>query len=318
MKTHALWHLTENRSALREEALPGERGKLLIKTRYTLISLGTERLVATGRVPSSMYESMRVPYQEGSLALPVKYGYSLVGEVREGPEDWKGRFVHLLHPHQDYCRVKKEEVTLLPDALDPAVATLASNMETALNAVWDAGLSAGDRVLVVGFGLIGALTALLAKAFPATQVLIAEPNTYRRGLAEEWGFPLWTDEAPPADIAFHCSRSSAGLQSAIDVVGREGRIIELSWYGEDEVKLKLGGDFHHLRKQIISSQVSSIPGKRNARWDYQRRKAAVLRLLLEQDWSPLLDQRILFSETPAFFQRLRRGKVERMSGLVVY
>ncbi len=318
MTIRALWHLTENRSAIREQELPEENDTLLIKTRYSLISLGTERLVATGGVPESMYESMRVPHQEGSLGLPVKYGYSLVGEVQEGPADWKGQFVHLLHPHQDYCRVKRPEATLLPSTLDPAVATLASNMETALNAVWDAGLSAGDRVLVVGFGLIGALTARLAKAFPATEVYVSELNSYRRNLALEWGFRAWEEELPAVDIAFHASRSSAGLQQAIDASGMEGRIVELSWYGEDEVRLQLGGDFHHLRKQVISSQVSSIPGKRAARWDYQRRKAAVLRILQEQDWSPLLDQRILFSETPAFFQRLRRGQVERLSGLVVY
>lgn len=315
----ALWHEDEAHSCLRPATLDPEEGAVLVRAAFSLISQGTERLVATGRVPAASYEEMRVPYQEGRLSLPVKYGYSLTGKVEAGPEALRGRWVHLLHPHQDYCWVQAADCTPLPPGLPPDRACLASNLETALTAIWDSGVTLGDRVLVVGFGLIGALTARLLMDIPAVEVLFMEPHPYRRRLATHWGLAPWPEAAPPtADIAFHTSATAAGLQAALDAVGMEGRILEMSWYGDRPVELRLGLDFHQGRKRILSSQVSQIPAARQARWDYRRRKEAVLRLLQADHWDALLDRRTAFAEAPALFEQIRRGQVDELACLLTY
>ena len=315
MKATSLWHESAVNSDFRTESLAKKEGTLLVRSLFSLVSIGTETLVATGGVPEELYDPMAVPHQQGDLGLPAKYGYSLVGEVVAGPGQWKGRCVHLMHPHQDYCVADPEECTPLPAAIPPRRGTLIGNAETALTAVWDSKLSAGDRVLVVGFGLIGALTAKLARRFPAAEVWVAEVDAYRRSLAEKWGFALWNESSAPFefDISFNSSRSASGLQRAIDAVGMEGRIVELSWYGARPVKIRLGGAFHHLRKRIISSQVSTIPAGRQQRWGYRRRKEAVLRILDDPNWDSLLDTCVDFSEAPRIFQQLREGKFEGLS-----
>lgn len=315
MNVRSLWHETPENSAFRTETLERDEEELLIRSLFSLVSIGTETLVATGRVPEGLYTPMAVPHQEGNLGLPVKYGYSLVGKVISGPESWIERRVHLMHPHQDYCLAAPEECTPLPVRIPSQRATLVSNMETALNAVWDSGLSAGNRVLVVGFGLIGALTAGLAGKFPAVEVWVSETDPFRRTLAEKWGFRRWEKSSDPApvDIAFNSSHAAAGLQEAIDAAGMEGRIVELSWYGEQPVEINLGGDFHYLRKKIISSQVSAIPGDRQQRWDYRRRKETVMRILEDPYWDRLLDVEVDFSEAPRLFRQLREGFFQGLS-----
>jgi len=321
MLARALWHDDRRHSSLHEFPLDdGDgAGELLVRSAYSLVSQGTERLVATGAVPAASFGEMEVPYQEGAFSLPVKYGYSLTGRVEEGPDAWLGRWVHLLHPHQDYCRVRAADCTLLPSGLPPDRACLASNLETALTAVWDGGVSLGDRVLVVGFGLVGALTARLLKMMPGVEVFFLEPAPYRHQQALGWGLCPWPEqEGSKADVAFHVSATEAGLQAAIDGVGPEGRVVEMSWYGDRPVALHLGRDFHQGRKRIISSQVSRIPAGRQVRWDRARRKEVVLRLLESPEWDALLDRRTPFEAAPALFDQIRKGQVDELTCLLTY
>ncbi len=319
MTARALWHDNHRDSSLQPVHLDAAAGEVLVRTAYSLISQGTERLVATGGVPSVSYEAMKVPYQEGELSLPVKYGYSLTGRVEEGPDALRGRWVHLLHPHQDYCRVRASDCTPLPAGLPPDRACLASNLETALTAVWDSGASLGDRVLVVGFGLVGALTARLLAGMPGVEVFFQEPAPYRYALARSWQLRPWPEQpAFQADIAFHASATGPGLQAAVDAVGEEGRVVEMSWYGDRPVVLHLGGDFHQRRKRIISSQVSALPAARLSRWDHRRRKDVVLRLLQAPFWEKVLDRRTPFAEAPALFAEIRQGQVAELACLLTY
>jgi len=317
--TTALWHLSERESSIRNQPLPPlKTGECRIESRFSLVSSGTETLVATGQVPTELHDSMRVPYMEGGFSFPVKYGYSLVGKVTEGSENLVGKFVHLLHPHQQHCVVKETAVTVIPAGIPPQRAVLASNLETVLNAVWDSHFSAGDRVLVIGMGLIGSLVAKLASQFPATQVSVAETNSARQALARQQGFSLYNIADTPFDVAFHSSGSSAGLQTAIDAVGYEGRVIELSWYGIRSAEVKLGGSFHQQRKQIISSQVSQLPAHQQARWDYRRRKQTVLDLLQDDSWDDFLTATVDFSQAPALFDKLRQGDRSQLSWTIRY
>lgn len=316
-KPQALWHTSDHRSLLKEAGLP-EQASCYVKALYSLISTGTERLVARGQVPYALYASMKVPYMEGEFSFPVKYGYSLVGEVQEGPEEILGKKVHLLHPHQDFCRVEAHELTVLPDEVPPVRATLASNMETALNAVWDSGVSVGDRVLVVGFGVIGSLTARLLNSIAGVEVCVYDLDLKRSELARQMGFHSVDRMRYDFDLAFHCSSSSEGLQSCVDHVGFEGRVVELSWYGEQSVMLQLGGSFHQQRKQIISSQVSSIPTHHRARWDYARRKALVMELLKNPDYDQHLGETVEFGKVPALFDDIRKGSLSALSWVIAY
>jgi len=320
-KARAIWHNSDQTTQVLETSLsPSEADNELwcmVRAHYSLISTGTERLVALGQVPGALYESMRVPYMEGSFAFPVKYGYSLVGTVEEGPEAWLGKKVHLMHPHQDYCRVRVNDLSQLPDQLPLLRATLASNLETALNAVWDSGVSIGDRVLVVGFGIIGSLLARLLKSMKGVQLWIAETEASRLALAQEMGFATTEDKAD-VDVAFHTSGSSSGLQQCINQVGQEGKVIELSWYGQQAVELHLGGSFHQQRKQLISSQVASLPAARRARWDYRRRKAVVMELLKDPAFDQHLGSTIPLEQASSLFADIRQHSSTTLSWVIAY
>ncbi len=315
----ALWHLNSSVSKIQHDEEANSEGDCLVQARYSLISLGTERTIALGKVPPPLFESMKVPYMEGNFTFPVKYGYSLVGVVKEGPTQLLEKAVHLMHPHQDYCRVQATDLFLIPKAIPLKRATLASNMETAVNAVWDSQISLGDRVLVVGFGLIGSLVALLAKQLPGVEVQITETNELRKQKAQELKFAVINDlEKDRYDIAFHTSGTAQGLQTAIDAVGMEGRIVELSWYGDKTVELNLGTQFHTLRKKIVSSQVSSIPANKRHRWNYHRRKQTVFKLLENPIYDQLLDAEIPFFQTPQVFHQIRTGQWQPLTALVKY
>ena len=317
----ALWHVSRDSSTLKTTAstLP-IAGNCEVQSLYSLISIGTERLVAGGLIPEALHDSMKVPYMEGSFSFPVKYGYSLVGKVTEGPEKLKGKIVHLLHPHQDHCVVSPNDIFVVPAGVPAQRATLASNLETALNAIWDSGVSIGDKVLVVGFGLIGSLVARLLSQMPAVQVMVAEVDVARTHLARKMGFETVqaTQLSKDFDLAFHCSSHEQGLQTCIDHTGVEGKVIELSWYGNKPVNIQLGGTFHSQRKAIISSQVSALPASRLARWDFYRRKQVVFELLKNKAFDQHISSPINFSSIPALFEKIRNNQADQLTYVVKY
>lgn len=318
-KHRALWHTSPTASELRETSVAKlASGYCVVQSLYSLISTGTERLVATGQVPVSLHDSMAVPYMEGGFSFPVKYGYSLVGRVTQGSEALSGKLVHLLHPHQSYCLVRAADVFPVPNDVPPLRATLASNLETALTALWDAEVTIGDKVLVVGFGMIGALVARLLQALPAVNLFVHDTDAQRSAMAERMGFAVASAEAEDFDIAFHSSGSSGGLQTSIDAVGHEGRVVELSWYGTRPVRVHLGESFHRQRKQLISSQVASLPPRRSARWSFHRRKEVVFDLLKDEAFDQHITKVVPFEASPAHFDRVRQGDRSELGWGVKY
>lgn len=313
----ALWHLSSDKSEIRPVQLP-EGEWLPVRTQHSLISIGTERLIASGRVPVALSEEMRVPYQEGELDLPVKYGYSLTGVIDLPGHQAHGQLVHLLHPHQTVAWVHPEDVFPIPEGIPARRATLASNLETAITATWDGGVGIGDRVLVVGFGLIGSLVAEVIKRIPGTTVFVAETRKDRLEIAMSYGFAPYQGQPGICDVAFHTSTNQAGLQAAIHSVGTEGEIIELSWYGDREIQVQLGGTFHSQRKSIRSSQVSQISPQRSPRWDYRRRKEVVFNLLKDSAFDRYLTHSVHFEDLPEFFQALREKAPEGIGWTVDY
>src|SRR3954464_11742476 len=154
-------------------------GEVLVRALRSGVSRGTETLVFDGRVPASQYERMRAPYQEGDLPGPVKYGYLSVGVVEEGPADLRGRTVFCLYPHQSAYVVPAGAVTVVPEDVPPARAVLAGTVETAVNALWDAAPLLGDRIAVVGAGMVGCCVARLLARFPAVDVTLVDVDGSR-------------------------------------------------------------------------------------------------------------------------------------------
>ncbi|MCE7027393.1 zinc-dependent alcohol dehydrogenase [Jiella avicenniae] len=269
---------------------------MAVASAFGAISRGTESLVAAGAVPESEWERMRAPFQEGAFPFPVKYGYATVGRIVAGDAARNGEWVFCLHPHQDRFVVPGEAAVPVPQNVPASRAVLAANMETALNVVWDAGIMPGDKVAVIGAGVVGLLVAYLAGAIPGTQTTIVDVNAGRADVAERLGIGFATPGGAPAecDVVVHASASEAGLASAIEAAGFEARIVEASWYGESAPTVPLGGAFHSRRLSLVASQVGSVPASRAGRWSNRRRLETALRLLAD----PRLDA--LFSGETAF------------------
>jgi len=299
----SLWYEAPGRAVLRETVAraPGA-GEALVRTLYSGVSRGTERLVFTGRVPPSEFASMRAPLQEGEFPYPVKYGYCAVGIIEEGPADLVGRAVFALHPHQTAFVAPLGLLTPLPEGLPPARAILAANMETALNALWDSGAGPGDRILVVGAGIVGLLTAALCARLPGAEVTLVDVEPARARLAAQLGATFlpaqdWDGRAD-FDLAFHASASGPGLALCVNALGLEGKIIEMSWHGAGETPVPLGGAFHARRLQIVSTQVGQVAPSRRPRWSYGRRIAKAMELLRDPVFDALIDVEIAFADFP--------------------
>ncbi len=206
----ALWYVGEGKAELRHEPLPAlTPGHSRVRTLYSALSRGTERLVLAGAVPPGEYERMRAPLQIGSFPYPVKYGYCAVGIVEQGAAALFGRVVFCLHPHQDMFQAPDAMLLPVPDGVPAKRATLAANMETALNAVWDSAAAPGDRIVIVGAGIVGLMVASICARLPAADVTVADVAVERRALVEAMGARFWHlgeptaarqhNNSPPAD-----------------------------------------------------------------------------------------------------------------------
>ena len=186
----ALWYSAPGLAEIRQEALaPPAADEVRVRALFGAVSRGTEALVLAGRVPVSEFERMRAPFMAGNFPFPVKYGYATVGRIEGGAEALRGRTVFTLHPHQNFFNIPASAAVVLPENLPPQRAVLAANMETALNAVWDAAPGPADRIAVVGAGVVGSLVAYLCGRLPGAEVTLVDINPARAELARSpWGW----------------------------------------------------------------------------------------------------------------------------------
>ena len=307
LEARAFWVTEPGHGEIRAQGLrtpaPGE---LLIRTRQSAISRGTESLVFRGEVPQSEWRRMRCPFQEGEFPAPVKYGYSAVGIVEDGPAESLGRRVFCLHPHQDRFVVPSDAVVDVPETVPDRRATLAANMETAINGMWDAMPGPGDRIAVIGAGVVGCLVAALVARLPGAEVELIDIDPTREDIARAVGCRFATPEnaSPEADLAVHASGSPAGLATALTIAGFEATVVEMSWYGTRIVPLKLGGAFHSRRLTLRSSQVGAVPAARRQRWPLRRRLSFALSLLHDPVFDILLSGETEFTALPALMPQL--------------
>lgn len=300
-RADALIYVQPGRAEIRPVDLPPMApGLVEVRTRHSALSRGTERLVFEGRVPESEHARMRAPFQEGDFPFPVKYGYAATGVVTDGPAALIGRTVFALHPHQTRFRLPEDAVLPLPEGVPPGRAVLGANAETALNAIWDAAPRPGARVLVLGAGLLGSLIAAFLSRRSDMAVHVADRDPERHRLHGDFNIAFHAPEALPGgfDIVFHTTASADGLQSALDALAFEGRVIELSWYGDRPVSVALGGSFHSRRLSILSSQVGHVAPARRASISRRDRLAAALAMLSDTRLETLVTRRCAFRDLP--------------------
>jgi threonine dehydrogenase-like Zn-dependent dehydrogenase len=309
-EARAYWIVSPQRSEIRAEALPPPAaGEVLVRALYSGISRGSETLVFRGEVPEGERGRMRAPFQAGEFPGPVKYGYSSVGVVESGPAELVGATVFCLYPHQDRYVVPAAAVHPVPAPVPARRAVLAANLETAVNALWDAGVRVGDRVAVVGAGVVGLLVAWLAARVPGCVVELVDTDASRATVAALLGVAFAGPERarPDADRVFHASGSGDGLALALALAGHEASVIELSWYGSRTVQAPLGGAFHSRRLTLRSSQVGAVAAAQRARWSHQRRLALALALLDDPRLDALVAEESVFDTLPALMARLADG-----------
>jgi 2-desacetyl-2-hydroxyethyl bacteriochlorophyllide A dehydrogenase len=310
-QVRAFWITGPLRGELRETALARRQpDQVRIQTLYSAISRGTETLVWRGAVPVTEHERMRAPFQEGDFPWPLKYGYIAVGNVASGPPELLGKTIFCLHPHQERFVVPAEAVSVLPEGLPPERAVLAANMETAINALWDAAPLIGERITVIGAGVVGLLVAHLASKIPGTRVQIVDPLEAKVRTAEALGLEcvLPEDAKADADLILHASGSPSGLQTALELAAFEARIVELSWYGDTSVELALGGAFHSKRLKLISSQVGHLPPAQMARWNFAKRMKFALALLCDPVYDALISGEDEFKNLPNILSRVAEDR----------
>ncbi len=321
VRASAFWVVEPGAGELREEVLP-DRGPadVTVRTVCTGISRGTESLVFAGRVPPSEYERMRAPFQAGDFPGPVKYGYLNVGVVEEGPAGYLGRLVFCLYPHQTRYVVPASAVTVLPEDVPAARGVLLGTVETAVNALWDAPPLLGDRITVIGAGMVGCCVARLAAGYPGVRVTLIDVDPGRASVAAALGVDFGLPEDAPGhqDLVFHASGSGAGLGRALDIAGFEAVVVELSWYGSDPVTVGLGGAFHANRLTVRASQVGRIAPPRRESHSFADRRQLAAELLRDNAFDSLISGDSPYADLPQVLADITAGRRNALCHIICY
>jgi threonine dehydrogenase-like Zn-dependent dehydrogenase len=298
---------------------PGD-GDVEVRTVCSGVSRGTETLVFRGGVPVSQHAAMRAPFQDGEFPAPVKYGYLNVGVVEHGPPSLLGRAVFCLYPHQSRYVVPARAVTPVPEGVPPERAILAGTVETAVNALWDAAPRVGDRIAVVGAGMVGCSVAAVLARFPGVELQLVDVDPARAAVAAALGvrFALPDEAAGECDLVVHASATEAGLARSLELLGFEGEVVELSWYGDRRVAVPLGEAFHSRRLALRSTQVGAVAPARRARRSLGDRLALALRLLAEPAFDALVTDECHVEDLPALMPRLADGGLRALCVRVTY
>ncbi|MEU6143657.1 zinc-binding alcohol dehydrogenase [Streptomyces sp. NPDC047081] len=317
----AFWLRQPGEGEIRDADLPEPtQSDVLVRSLFSGVSRGTETLVFRGGVPESQRAAMRAPFQKGEFPAPVKYGYLSVGVVEEGAEELVGRTVFCLYPHQTRYVVPATAVTLVPDTVPAERAVLAGTVETAVNALWDAAPLVGDRIAVVGGGMVGCSVAALLARFPGVRVQLVDADPARAKVAQALGvdFALPADALGERDLVVHASATEQGLARSLELLRDEGTVLELSWYGDRRVSLPLGEDFHSRRLVVRSSQVGTVAPARRSSRTYADRLALALDLLADPALDALITGESAFEELPDVMPRLAAGEIPALCHRVRY
>jgi 2-desacetyl-2-hydroxyethyl bacteriochlorophyllide A dehydrogenase len=294
VKRKTLYFTAPRQVEIREESLPAlEADDVLVETTCSAISAGTEMLVYQGRFPRDLETDALISSLRGGFKYPCVYGYATVGRITETgtqvDKSWRDKLVFAFQPHTSCFISKLESLFPIPYSLSPDIACFLPNMETAVNLVQDAAPIFGERVLVLGQGVVGLLTTSLLSEFPIEMLVTADCYEPRRRsspghVSLDPYSPDFRKQAlallhQGADLTFELSGRPETLNDALALTGFSGRIIIGSWYGEKRAEIDLGSTFHRSRIKLISSQVSTIAPELAGRWNKARRFDAAWKAL---------------------------------------
>jgi hypothetical protein len=317
----AFWIREPGRGEIRPVLVPPPADdEVLVRTLFSGVSRGTETLVFRGGVPRDQHAQMRAPHQDGEFPGPVKYGYLSVGRVEGGVPALRGRTVFCLHPHQTAYVVPMADAVVVPDDVPPARAVLAGTVETAVNALWDGAPMVGDRVAVVGAGMVGCCVARLLAGIPGVEATLVDTDPTRADTAAALGVGFAAPDDAPAglDLVVHASATSAGLQRSLELLAPDGGVVDLSWYGDEPVRINLGGAFHSGRLSLRASQVGEVALARRHRRTRSERLALALQLLRDDAFDVLLSGTSPFEDLPALMAELSSGSRSALCQTITY
>ncbi|MEC9205932.1 MAG: zinc-binding alcohol dehydrogenase [Pseudomonadota bacterium] len=308
----SFWVKKKNFGFIKEHSIDKPKAsEALIKTIYSGISFGTERIVFTGSVPKNQTKVMKCPHQEGEFGSNVKYGYLNVGKVIKGSQKFKGKFVFTLFPHQNFFVLKEDDLVLIPKSVPKKRCLLIANMETALNAIWDTSPTSGDTAIVVGAGIVGFMVAYLLKSTKGIDVTIIDKDKTKNKYAKHFdiNFSNKIKKSSKVDFIYECSGNPNILNQLSTSLKEEGILCILSWYGNQVSKMNFGENFFSKRLKIVFSQVSKIPKHRMKDWNNKSRRELAMKMLGDQKLDKLIERKeIKFEDLPKFFDKNRVGK----------
>tara|TARA_B100001564_G_scaffold11381_1_gene9227 strand:+ start:816 stop:1808 length:993 start_codon:yes stop_codon:yes gene_type:complete len=308
----SFWIKKRNASFIKKHSLSiPQNNQALIKTIYSGISYGTEKIVYSGSVPKSQRDLMKCPFQEGEFGENIKYGYMNVGKVIEGSKLYKNKYVYTLYPHQTQFILDEKDLVIIPSSIPIKRCLLTANMETAINAMWDTLPSCGDKILIIGAGIIGLLMAYVLRAIPGIEILLVDQDVKKKKLAKLFNLKFChaIPKSYEANIIFECSGNSSVIDSLSPHLKDEAIICILSWYGNKISRVKFGEEFLSKRAKIIFSQVSKVSHNRSKYWNNSDRKKLAISLLKDDKLDFLIEKNMInFKDLPKFFSTISDNK----------
>ena len=296
MKSYSLWINKKKQPKIYEKIIKYKKNNktVLVKTIYSGISKGTEKLVSSKLVNKDQFELMKAPFQEGSFDLPIKYGYINIGKIIDGPKQMLNKNIFSLFPHQSLYEIPIKNISVLPNR-NIKKFLLTANMETAINIFWDSMPNKKDKIIIIGLGSVGILTAYYFQLRKFNQVYVYDSNLKKKIIAKYLKFKFIDfNKIKSADIVINTSSDYNILANSMKILSNEGKFIEASWYGNKKGLINLGGHFHSKRLKIISSQVSQIPIHLKNKYDFNKRLKLAINALKNDKLKKLITSESTF------------------------
>jgi 2-desacetyl-2-hydroxyethyl bacteriochlorophyllide A dehydrogenase len=318
---------------------PGD-GEVLIKTRISAISPGTEMLVYRGHLTSGIQTDTDIPELARPFGYPLSYGYACVGQIIEVGQSvatgWLGKNVFCFHPHASHFISRPDELISLPEALESTDAVLLATMETAVNFLMDGKPVIGENVVVFGLGIVGLLTTALLSRLPLASLVALDPYPLRRARAKDVGASLVLDSNAPdvfdpemqirkygsekdgTDLIYELSGNPEALNQALSLAGFGTRVVVGSWYGSQKADLDLGDNFHRNRIQLNSSQVSTLAPQYSNRWTKKRRVKVALEMLRRLNPGRFITHRFELQDAKKAYELIDKNPQEAIQVVLTY
>ncbi|MES3007080.1 MAG: zinc-binding alcohol dehydrogenase [Pseudomonadota bacterium] len=339
-KAQQLWFTKPFAVEVREQSLATPAaGELLVKTVCSAISAGTEMLVYRGQIPGAMTLDASLDSLQGAADYPLQYGYASVGlvqQIGEGVDpEWMGKRVFSFQPHASHFIATPASAIVLPDDIEPEAAVFLANMETAVNLVQDGAPVIGERVAVLGQGVVGLLLTGLLSRFPLADLTAVDGVAARRAQALRAGArqvfspdsavesvkntqQRESSSCNGADLIYEVSGVPEALNLAVSLSGYSSRIVIGSWYGNKSTVVPLGGDAHRNRLHISTSQVSTIAPSLSGRWDKRRRFNLAWEMIRQTRPQQLITHRASLHEADALYKLLHEAPGDVLQAIFTF